>query len=195
MAMKAAVDLGAKVINMSFGTDDEALPAGSARPHADVVAYALDHGCVLVAASGNNGGETRYWPAAYPGVIAVGAVDSASRPCAFSTRGNHVALCAPGDRVLTLALDGYQQATGTSFAAPFVSAAAALLVARARRRSTPIDGAQVRQLLIDSVQPFRGSTTYPGCGAGVLDAAAALRALDQWIDLSTSDPTGRGDDG
>ena len=113
MAMKMAVDLGAKVINMSFGTDDSALDPGAPKPHADVVAYALERGCVLVAASGNNGNEPRYWPAAYPGVIAVGAFSADARPSTFSTRGDHVALCAPGERILTLSLDGYQYATGT----------------------------------------------------------------------------------
>ena len=55
MAVKLAVDLGAKVINMSFGTDDAALSPRSPKPHADVVEYALARGCILVAASGNNG--------------------------------------------------------------------------------------------------------------------------------------------
>ena len=189
-SVKAAVDLGAKVINMSFGTDDDTLSANMPRPHADVVAYALDRGCVLVAASGNSGRPGRYWPAAYPGVIAVGAVDGTLRPCAFTTTGDHVALCAPGARVLTLGLDGYQRASGTSFAAPFVAAAAALLVARARRRSAPIDGPQVCRLLTDSAQPFSGASAYPGCGAGVLDAAAALRALDTQLDIAQSDAPG-----
>jgi len=87
MAMKIAVDLNAKVINMSFGTDDAALDSAAPKPHADVVAYALDRGCVLVAASGNSYGEAKYWPAAYPDVIAVGAMDRTGLPCAFSTRG------------------------------------------------------------------------------------------------------------
>ena len=139
MAVKMAVDLGAKVLNMSFGTDDSALDPLAPKPHAEVVAYAVDRGCVLVAASGNNGERTRYWPAAYPGVIAVGAVGADGRPTAFSTRGDHVALCAPGRTIRSLGLTGYQHVTGTSFAAPFVAAAAALLVAPRsadRRRST-----------------------------------------------------------
>ena len=182
-AVKLAVDLGAKVVNLSFGTDDNALAPSSPKPHADVVRYALDRGCVLVAASGNNGSETRYWPAAHEGVIAVGAVGADGLPTTFSTTGEHVALCAPGERVLSTGLEGYQLVTGTSFASPFVAAAAALLVSRARRRAVPIDGDVVRGLLINSAQPFpaRGPK---GCGAGVLDAAAALVALDAMIDES-----------
>src|SRR6185312_981291 len=189
MAVKLAVDLGAKVINMSFGTDDASLEPGSPKPHADVVQYALDRGCILVAASGNNGSETRYWPAAYPGVIAVGAAGERGTPSAFSTRGGHVALCAPGERVRTLGLEGYQIATGTSFASPFVAATAALMVSRAQRRATPLDGACVRSLLMESATPFPAPAPA-GCGAGVLDAHAALQALDAFIDRSLPEDAG-----
>jgi subtilisin family serine protease len=183
-AVKLAVDLGAKVINMSFGTDDAALAPDSPKPHADVVRYALEHGCILVAASGNNGQNTRYWPAAHEGVIAVGAVGDDYRPTRFSTRGGHVALCAPGERILSTGLTGYQHVTGTSFAAPFVAAACALLVARAARRATPLDSSTVRQLLIDSCQPFAtgSADSAQGCGAGILDAAACLFLLDAQIE-------------
>lgn len=185
-AMKLAVDLGAKVVNMSFGTDDAALDPTMPKPHADVVRYALDRGCILVAASGNSGGETRYWPAAYSGVIAVGAVGTTARPSPFSTRGDHVALCAPGERIYTLALEGYQYATGTSFAAPFVTATAALMVARAQQRSTPLNSEQVRDLLVRSAVPFQ-SPSASGCGAGVLDCYTALKSLDAFIDRSLPD--------
>lgn len=193
LAMKIAVDLGAKVINMSFGTDDAALAPQMPKPHADVVQYALARGCILVAASGNNGRETRYWPAAYPGVIAVGAVGLDRLPAGFSTRGEHVALSAPGEQVLTTALEGYQYATGTSFAAPFVSGAAALLVARSHRRARPIDAETVRRILMRTAQPFAAGDVA-GCGAGILDAAAALAALDAEIDAD-SEADGGADDG
>jgi subtilisin family serine protease len=197
MAVKLAVDLGAKVINMSFGTDDSALSPRSPKPHADVVDYALARGCILIAASGNNGRTTRFWPAAYPGVLAVGAVDGERRPTGFTTRGEHVALCAPGEQVYTTALEGYQYATGTSFAAPFVAGAAALLVARSHRRARPIDALTVRDILMRTAQPFAAGDAT-GCGAGILDAAAALAALDREIDQALSDgpeADGGADDG
>jgi subtilisin family serine protease len=189
-ALKLAVDLGAKIINMSFGTDDTAIDPQRPKPHADTVAYAAARGCILVAASGNNGSVTRYWPAAYPQVIAVGAVSDEGLPSSFSTRGPHVALCAPGERVLTSAIDAYQLATGTSFAAPFVAGAAALLVAHAQRRAYPLDGDTVRELLVTTARPFAPGAA-DGCGAGVLDAAAALQALSQRIDAYDA----AGDDG
>ncbi len=179
--MKMAVDLGTKVINMSFGTADSLLDPDVAKPHADVVRYALDRGCVLIAASGNSGAEEVYWPAAYEGVIAVGAVGPDRRPSRFSTRGDHVAVCAPGERIVTAALNGYQLATGTSFAAPFVTAAAGLMVSRAGRRSYYIDSAKVRDLLVRTASPFNDPSAR-GAGAGILNAFAALQALDREID-------------
>jgi subtilisin family serine protease len=193
-AVKLAVDLGAKVINMSFGTDDSALSPASPKPHADVVRYALDRGCILVAASGNNGRETKYWPAAHAGVIAVGACDAERKPADFSTRGEHVAVSAPGERVLSCGLTGYSHVTGTSFAAPFVAAAAALLVARGQRRACPVDAALARDVLVRSAQPFAGKAPN-GCGSGILDAAAALQTLDTAIDELVADDPGHIDDG
>jgi subtilisin family serine protease len=181
--MKMAIDLEGKVLNMSFGTPDSALEPEAPKPHADVVKYALLRGCVLVAASGNSGSEEVYWPAAYEGVIAAGSCGSDEKPSHFTTRGSHVALCAVGERVATCALDGYQLATGTSFAAPFVSAAAALLVSRAQRRSYPLDGPTVRRLLMESATPWPGKDTK-GYGTGILNAFAALEALDREIDRS-----------
>ena len=52
-----AVDLGADVINMSFGTPTTALDADAPRPHRAVIEYAARNGCVLVAAAGNSGAE------------------------------------------------------------------------------------------------------------------------------------------
>ena len=74
--VKVACDLGADVINMSFGTPESALPANDPRPHSRVIAYALERGCTLIAAAGNKGDQERYFPAALDGVIAVGSVDA-----------------------------------------------------------------------------------------------------------------------
>ena len=180
VAVKLAVDLGARVLNLSFGTDDSQLAPHLPKPHADVIAYGADRGCVFVAASGNNGQETLYWPAGYPDVIAVGAVGADARPTGFSTRGDHVALCAPGERIFSAALDGYQRATGTSFAAPFVTATVALMIARAERRAFALDPAAIKRLLAGSTRGFSGAAA--GCGTGILDAAAALAAIDALID-------------
>lgn len=188
--MKRAVDLGAKVLNLSFGTPLSGVPQGAAVPHEDVVRYASAKGCVLVAASGNSGREEAYTPAALPGVIAVGAVDQDGMPARFSTRGRHVDVCAPGAGVLTAGLDGPVRVDGTSFAAPFVTAAAALLVSRAARRSHPLDGPAVAELLRATARPWQ-SASIQGHGVGVLDVRAALAALDRSLDRVSPPPGGR----
>jgi len=118
-------------------------------------------------------------------VIAVGSVNARGEPSRFSTRGEHVALCAPGEGIWTCGLGGdgggLQRASGTSFAAPFVTAACALLAARASARARPLTGPEARALLVQSCRPhLRPDTT--GCGAGVLDVWAALRALESLLD-------------
>jgi subtilisin family serine protease len=141
---------------------------------------------VLVAASGNSGDATRYYPACLDGVIAVGSVGADSSPSAFTTRGDHVDLCAPGERIVSTGIGGLQVNTGTSFAAPFVTAACALLLARAARLSQALDADAVRDL-----RPFARASAAAGCGTGVLDVPAALRALaDSGDDDEAEEPNG-----
>jgi subtilisin family serine protease len=181
LGVKIAVDLGARILNMSFGTPDNVVEAGMPKPHADVIRYAASRGCILVAASGNSGKEEQFWPAAFPEVIAVGSVDADSQPSHFTTWGNHVALCAPGERVATCALQGgYQLATGTSFAAPFIAAAAALLLSRAGRRSFRLDGATAKEILMASTTGWKRDIR--GYGAGIVNVYQALQELDRRID-------------
>lgn len=195
MGLVLAAQLGAHVINCSFGTEDDALEPGAPKPHSEAVAYATARGCTLVVASGNSGDGRIYWPAADPRVIAVGSIAQDRSASGFSTSGAHVALCAPGERVRTAALDsGYQHATGTSFAAPFVSGAAALLIARAQARAAPLDPGAIKSLLMASAAPHRGDVP-PGNGAGVLDAARALELLDAALDADETTELGGADDG
>lgn len=182
--MKTAIDLGAHVINMSFGTPEGALDEHDPVPHEDVVRYGLARGCIMIAASGNSGKEERFSPASLDGVIAVGSIDAQGRPSSFSTTGGHVALCAPGERVVSAGLQDYQMVTGTSFAAPFVAATAALLVSRSRRRSRPLEAETIKRILTTSAQQWPRAPA--GYGVGILDAHAALKKLDQEIDQSNS---------
>src|SRR5262249_32317215 len=123
--LKICVDLGAKVINMSFGTPDSNLDARDPRPHARVTRYAMRYGCALIAAAGNSGLEERYYPAALPDVIAVGSVNEQGERSAFSTWGPHLTICAPGERIVSAGRRGYLVSSGTSHAAPFVAGAGA----------------------------------------------------------------------
>jgi subtilisin family serine protease len=186
MGVKRAIDLGAKVLNMSFGTASSSLEPGDPKPHSDIVKYGVARGCVMVAASGNSGKEENYYPAAHDGVIAVGGVDRAGKPCSFSTRGPHVALSSPAEGIVSSNLHGYAKASGTSFATPFVTAAAALLVSYAEGRAEPLRGSDVKRVLQRSAQPFASGVDSRGCGAGILDCQAALRTMEKEFDERNS---------
>ena len=189
LAVKTAVDLGARVLNLSFGTPETALRSDDPVPHVEVVRYALARNCVLVAASGNSGDTTAYFPAALPGVIAVGSVGRGRQPSTFTTRNTAVALCAPGEQIRVAGLSGYASQSGTSFAAPFVAGACALLLARAARYSSSLSPFNVRTLLARSATPFAAGVDARGCGAGTLNVPEALKQTD---DLLAREPV---DDG
>lgn len=148
-----AVDHGAKVINMSLGTN--ARYAVTTDPVMDpALAYAELKGVTVVAAAGNDGNRKNVsYPAIYPTVIAVGATDYAGAVTRYSNRGKGLDLVAPGgntsvDQNVDGYVDGILQETflsgswgywffqGTSMATPHVSAAAALLIS-AGKAATP----------------------------------------------------------
>ncbi|RKN38165.1 type VII secretion-associated serine protease mycosin [Streptomyces hoynatensis] len=171
-----AADQGADVINLSLGDDSE-----SAHPDAEedaAVRYALGKGAVVVASAGNGGerGNPVSYPAGYPGVIAVAAVDRTGVPTEFSTRRWYDTISAPGKDVIVADPDGrYYAGWGTSAAAAFVSGSAALLLA-AHPDLTP---AQVRSLLTETAQDPPEGGHSDALGSGVVDPAAALAAAEE----------------
>jgi subtilisin family serine protease len=123
-AMDLLAEAGVRVVNMSL-----AGPANTVLDRA--TAALLARGIVIVAAVGNAGPRSGpAYPAAYPGVIGVTAVDRNGNIYRRAGQGPHVDLAAPGVEVWTAAsISGARPRTGTSFAAPFVTAAAAALIA------------------------------------------------------------------
>lgn len=178
--LKVAIDLGAQVVNMSLGSPADVLDRHAPPPHQAVVRYATQRGCVVVAAAGNSGKAQRFYPAALADVIAVGSVDEQGARSGFSSWGPHVALCAPGEAIVGVGRQGYQRSSGTSFASPYVAGAAALLLARAQRLGLSLDVATVRHLLCSSAQRLPAGRNDE-TGAGLLDCAAALDALDALV--------------
>ncbi|MFF7386485.1 type VII secretion-associated serine protease mycosin [Streptomyces griseoluteus] len=168
-----AADHGADVINLSLGDDSD-----SAHPEAgedEAVQYALGKGVVVVASAGNGGdkGDHVSYPAAYPGVIAVTAVDRYGTRASFSTRRWYAAVSAPGVDVVIADPDHrYYEGWGTSAASAFVSGAAALLKAD-RPKLTP---AQVKKVLEDTARDAPTGGRDDSRGFGLIDPAAALKA-------------------
>src|SRR4051812_32929197 len=144
-----AVDHGATVINLSLGSPTDSSTLRSA------VNYAIARNVVVVAAAGNDGSTTPDYPAAYPGVIAVGAVanDDPVNPMLddYSNRGSWVSLVARGDDMVGPLPGGhYGIGSGTSFAAPIVAGAATLVLGK----YTGMSAADARRRLESTAADF-----------------------------------------
>ncbi|MET0418802.1 MAG: S8 family peptidase [Actinoplanes sp.] len=173
-----ATDRGADVINLSVGATSQVGAVSNA------VAYARGHGVVVVAAAGNTrgAGSPTSYPAADEGVIAVSATDSADKVASYSTRGNYVDVSAPGsDIVSTYRGASYGRMSGTSMAAPHVSALAALL--KGYDRTLTPDA--VEQAIVTGAVDLGVPGRDADFGAGRIDAAATLAAVSP----ATSAPT------
>ncbi|WP_306330334.1 type VII secretion-associated serine protease mycosin [Streptomyces venezuelae] len=168
-----AADHGADVINLSLGDDSK-----SAHPDAGedaAVQYALAKGVSVVASAGNGGekGDHISYPAAYPGVIAVTAVDRYGTHASFSTRRWYATVSAPGVDIAIADPDRrYYEGWGTSAAAAFASGAVALV----RAAHPDLTPAQVKRLLIDTARSRPEGGRSDAKGYGTVDPAAAIEA-------------------
>ncbi|WP_336050700.1 S8 family serine peptidase [Streptomyces sp. CA2R101] len=118
-----AADHGADVINMSYG-------GGRLGDDCESIQYALSKGVVVVASAGNDGSTARQYPSACPGVIGVGAVDQYGKASDANNYNSDMDLLAPGvglPAVTGKSDASYHTESGSSGAAAYVSAAAALL--------------------------------------------------------------------
>jgi subtilisin family serine protease len=166
-----AVRHHASVINMSLGSNQ---PTAYLRT---AVAYALTHKVVVVAAAGNTGTIHDFapyiYPASFPGVIAVAAVNVSGARADFSEQNASVVISAPGVNVLGAGPGGaYIDADGTSPAAALVSGVVALI----RSRYPALPPGLVEQALITSATRRPPGGYSVEVGFGEVDAAAALAA-------------------
>ncbi|MEV4844215.1 type VII secretion-associated serine protease mycosin [Micromonospora matsumotoense] len=165
-AVRWAVDHDADVLNLSvvLYADHPAVR--------DAIDYAVRRDVLVVAAAGNlhDGGDPLPYPAAYDGVLGVGAVTPAGARAQFSQVGTYVDLVAPGSDVLMAAPgQGHQRAEGTSYAAPFVAGTAALL----RQYRPELSAAEVARRIVGTADPAPGGRRS-GYGAGVLNPYRAV---------------------
>ncbi|MEA1909628.1 MAG: S8 family peptidase [Patescibacteria group bacterium] len=170
-ALRYAVDNGADVINMSFGTYFDSNDLSSA------VDYALDRGVPVIAAAGNNNQSNLLYPAGYDRVVAVGAVDSAGDRTSFSNYGNNLDVMAPGVNVVMAGSAGsnaYVYGSGTSFAAAHVTGVVSLMLAR----DPGLTPTQIETILENTTKGTGNVSEY---GHGIVNAVKALLSTN--VDL------------
>ncbi|GJF30142.1 hypothetical protein KNE206_28420 [Kitasatospora sp. NE20-6] len=178
-SIRYAVDHGATVINMSIGGSN-----ALEREVRDAVTYAVQKDVVLVAASGNVGdrGMPVDYPAAFPGVVAVTAVDRSGNAWSKSNVGPEVTLAAPGVdiyRATAKSSSSYGKSSGTSDATAYVSAIAALV----RSKYPSLSAGQVINRMIKSAvaPPDKSAVPNERYGYGIVSAKGAL-APDPEVD-------------
>jgi len=196
-ALAECLENDVRVINLSIGGG-----APPSQQEADIFAALQENNCVIVAAMGNErrSGSRISYPAAIPGVIAVGATDIGDRVTVFSNRGPHIWLTAPGQAIWsTLPTKPGQTAfelvpggngswkegrsiprdtdyggwDGTSMAAPQVTAAVAMYLAT-NPNASPTDVRAGLQNSVDQVPLMAGSTFHPDYGYGRLNVDSLL---------------------
>lgn len=164
-AVDLAVAHRARILNLSLGGPRN-------RVVTRLIARAtFVHGVAVVAAAGNNGPDgPALYPAALPGVTAVGATDSRDAPYERSNMGRQVAVLAPGvDTMTTLPGNRYLFVTGTSYAAAHVSGSLALLMEAARGIGTAEIVAALKA----------GATPLAGWSVGRVDLCRSLAAMQR----------------
>lgn len=163
----AAVDAGAKVVNISLGGYATSALLTSA------IGYAQQQGAVIVAAAGNDQAAQLAWPAADPRVISVGAVDKAEQQVIFSNSGPQLQLTAPGYGVQTAWLNGQRvYVDGTSASAPLVAGAIAAVMSQ----NLGMTAAEAAQLLTRNASDGGPPGADPSYGNGILNVGWAMNA-------------------
>lgn len=167
-AIVDAADFGADVINVSIDAQDDPKLR-------QAVAYALGKDAVIVAAAGNrtaeDGTPEASYPAAYPGVLAVGSATPDGKRADFSNTATPVGVLGPGQAVTsTWTGRAYMSGLeGTSFAAPYVAGVAALV----RARHPGLNQERVRWRITATAD----GTVGVGTGAGMVNPMLAVTAI------------------
>ncbi|GAA4005039.1 hypothetical protein GCM10022408_16050 [Hymenobacter fastidiosus] len=177
-AIVYAADHGCQVINVSWGG-----PGNRSQFEQDVITYAVvNRNAVVVAAAGNTNAELDFYPASYDHVVSVAALnrnDVKSGPATYSTR---VSVSAPGENILTILGNNdsdYYPVNGSSFAAPLVAGAAALVRTQFPNFTADQVAAQLRQTA-DDIYSLPGNANLRGkLGTGRLNVNRAVRLTDR----------------
>ncbi len=169
-AVRFAADSDAKIINISLAAP-VAVPEQK-----EAIDYAISKGKIVFAGVGNTGdkGNEVQYPAAYPGVVGVSAVDEDIKATTWSQRGSQVDLAAPGDNMVANCLGetGICRGNGTSDATALASASAALIWSA----HPDWTANQVLRVLINTAGgPKSGEKRSDSIGYGVVRPRIALQ--------------------
>jgi thermitase len=161
-----AIEQGARVINLSWGSETPSEFVETS------VAYAQSKGLVVVASAGNTPTGQPVYPAAYPGVVSVAALDTSGEAWEKSNYGSSVSIAAPGVASFPVGHQGPPGAyVGTSISSAYVSRELALYFT-ANPKATPQDAVRALQAsATDAGTPGKD----PYYGYGTLDAQAATK--------------------
>lgn len=174
-AIAYAADQGCQVINLSWGGANAYSAFGQ-----DMINYAvLEKDAVVIAAAGNSGEQEDFYPAAFDNVLSVAMSDNDGNRVANTTSSYSVDLVAPGSGVYTTKNnDSYGSSSGSSFSAPLVAGAAALV----RSKYPELSAQQVAEVLRLSAKDVSDLTDNQGydetLGRGILQAAQALKPVN-----------------
>ncbi|MBK0024620.1 S8 family serine peptidase [Stenotrophomonas sp. S48] len=180
----------AEVINMSLGGS-----GSCSTTYQNAINGAVGRGTTVVVAAGNsNTNVSSAVPANCPNVIAVAATTSAGARASFSNYGTGIDVSAPGANILSTLNTGttvpasasYASYNGTSMAAPHVAGVVALMQSVA---PSPLSPAQVESILKSTARALPGACSG-GCGAGIVDADAAVTAAINGGGGTTPEPGG-----
>ncbi|MFT7281676.1 MAG: PKD repeat protein [Cyclobacteriaceae bacterium] len=173
-AILYAADNGYDVVNLSWGSIDS-----YSQFNQDVINYAvLEKDLVVVAAAGNTPGNIAFYPAAYDNVLSVAATNLDDSKASFSSYHPTVDLAAPGVNIYTTINSGYGQDNGSSYAAPMVAGAAALLKAH-RPNLNAVQLMEYLRSTADPIYEVSDNSQYVGrLGRGRLNIERALTATN-----------------
>jgi hypothetical protein len=163
-AILYAVQIGAKVLNMSFGDDAFSLVLR------DVIQYAYSRNVIMIGSAGNSGSDAPHYPSGYSEVICVGNSTIQDFVASNSNFGSTIDLVAPGSLIMTTAMDNnYAIISGTSASAPFVSAAAGLILSLGN-----FSNEEVKQILKSTTDDIDSPGWDLRSGAGRLNLFRAV---------------------
>jgi serine protease len=161
---------GARVINLSWGG-----PYSSEIIQQLIDYVALDLGCLIIASAGNDANGKLTYPASYNNVLSVAATDEDDKIADFSSYGNTVDISAPGVNIKTTAFNNaYASVDGTSFSAPIVSGAAALVWSAFPDYTATQIGELLRVTADENIYNLNPSSLSKKLGKGRLDVQKAL---------------------